>query len=335
MGRRTKDAAPAGELARLADLRERFLEGGSGPDYWCDGSLVELYDRTFGERIRWKWAWVLAEAERRAPRLSAPGARRILDLGCGSAVATRAFLDRFPPRPGDSITLWDRSAAALEVATRLVQHEHGTLDVRASTSPPAAQPPADVVLVSHLLAELGRDARADVAARARTAGCVLVVEPGSRAASQAVVELREALLPTHEPLAPCPHGAPCPMRQRRDDWCHAFAPPAPEAFTEARWRAFSEAFGIDLRSLPVSYLVLEQRPVPERGGGLARLLGRAKVEKGRARLDLCTRSGLERPDLLQRTDRSFFKRLSSGRPFNPLLELECRDGRIASLRTVD
>ena len=54
---------------RLTELRQRFLEGGALDDYWKDEHLVDLYDRTFGARISWKWIEVL---DRVADRLPAP-----------------------------------------------------------------------------------------------------------------------------------------------------------------------------------------------------------------------------------------------------------------------
>ena len=50
----------------LERLRAAFLDGTAGAqDYWRTESDLESYDQTFGQRIRWKWDYVLNELKRR------------------------------------------------------------------------------------------------------------------------------------------------------------------------------------------------------------------------------------------------------------------------------
>jgi ribosomal protein RSM22 (predicted rRNA methylase) len=173
-----------------------------------------------------------------------------------------------------------------------------------------------------------------------SAKAIVWVEPGTPALARRLVEVRETLRTRFRPIAPCPHDGVCGMLrpERVSDWCHLFATPAAEAFTSGHWRRFSDELGIDLRSLPTSYLVLvrdDAAPPPRPEGDLARPLGRAKLEKGRALLDLCRPEGIVRARLLERDDRAVAKRLASRKPFHPLLDVQLEGERLRALRSVD
>ena len=80
-------------------------------------------------------------------------------------------------------------------------------------------------------------------------------------------------------------------------WCHYFASPPTEVFTSRHWRRFSELAGVDLRSLPYSYLVLDKRPWNEIenesvSNQTVRILGHPRVYKAFALLLGCGESGL-------------------------------------------
>src|SRR6186713_2218329 len=77
----------------LERLRAAFLAGTAGAsDYWQSEADLASYDATFAQRIGWKWDYVLMELQRRG--WSPPGGE-LLDWGCGSGIASRAFLDLF------------------------------------------------------------------------------------------------------------------------------------------------------------------------------------------------------------------------------------------------
>lgn len=311
---------------RLAKLRDAYLEGAAGAnDYWEDERLVELYDRTFGARIGWKWDFVL---ERTLDLLPTPPTR-ITDLGCGSAIATRALLRHLPDPGPEQVLLVDRSDRATLVAERLIAGEHPDLGlgVQRATRPPASI--EGLALVSHVLTELTDDSLETWLASLATADAILFVEPGTRVGAACLVDVRERLLEGFAPLAPCTHTTPCPLRTADRDWCHQFAPPAPEAFTESHWRRFADTFSIDLRSLPLAHLLLVRRDLAAATDpGFSRLLGRPRIEKGRAFLDVCDEAGYRTLGLLQRTDKSLFKQLDRGKLRNPALRLEEAEGRI-------
>jgi SAM-dependent methyltransferase len=316
------------ELDLLRVLREGFLslEEGSGqgaPAYWGSHDELALYDQTFAQRIGWKWDAVLQELAARARR---PTGRSVLDWGCGSGIATRRFLAACPEV--ERLFLWDHSYVARAFAAERVQAEFPGLQVEVELP----EEPVDVLLVSHVLGELAEEGREPLLALAERAGASLWVEPGSRASSRALGAVRERLRATHDVLAPCPHQAPCGALARSDAWCHFFARPAPEAFTEGKWAEFARELGIDLRSLPYSFLALSRR------GALAvppsptvRLLGRPRLTRGRAELEICRAEGVAAVDFLQRTDKRLFKELedAAGRPW--IFDATVEDGRITAL----
>ncbi|HTG45981.1 MAG TPA: hypothetical protein VK633_15795, partial [Verrucomicrobiae bacterium] len=58
-----------------------------------------------------------------------------------------------------------------------------------------------------------------------------------------------------------------------------FAKPPSEIFIDGNWARFAKLTGVDLRSLPLSFLVLDKRPVPELPEGATRILGHPRVYK--------------------------------------------------------
>jgi hypothetical protein len=213
--------------------------------------------------------------------------------------------------------LLDRSAVARTYAAERLAE----IGVRARSDGRAPAGAIGTLIVSHVLSELDEKGLDELVALASRASRVLVVEPGSRSAATELVALRERLAVECDelvPVAPCPHTGACGLRAPNaapnEGWCHHFAPPAPEAFTSGFWRHFSKRLGIDLRDLPMSFLVLaraEATASAANDDGLvpARILGRPRVEKGRVRFELCWADGVIEADLLKRTDPVLFRGL--------------------------
>ncbi len=322
------------DLNALKDLRDRYLARSEGGEHspleqgWLGPRELALYDVTFGARIGWKWRAVMSEM---ALRAIAPPRGTLLDWGCGTGVASRAWIEAHGPE-GQRVLLWDASHAAQEFAAQRLRARWPALDVQVLHTAPTDVP--DVLLLSHVLSELedaAFDALVDFAAQARF---VTWVEPGSHAIARRLGGARERLRAMElVPLAPCPHTGACgvlaPGHER--DWCHHMAPPAPEAFTTRLWNQVARELGIDLRSLPYSFLVMgrdPQAPVPP---GLARILGRPRLEKGRALVDVCRAEGLSTLRLLERTDKRLFRTLDRAPDTARLFHIEESDGRIETI----
>ena len=67
--------------------------------------------------------------------------------------------------------------------------------------------------------------------------------------------------------------------------------------------------GIDLRSLPLSFLVLDKRTVPVLPPGAARIIGHPRVYKAHALLLGCDETGVREHRLTQRALPDEFRRL--------------------------
>ena len=289
----------------LERLRARFLdESGGVSDYWSQESDLDSYDLTFAQRIAWKWMHVLDELALLGWR---PPPIGVLDWGCGSGIAGRIFSDRFAKETFPTVTVWDRSPLAIRFAERRFSERFP--GIRVETGIPDSKP--FTLLLSHVLTELDEDQMAQLKTLCSRAAAVVCVEPGTYSSSRRLIQLRESLRADFQVVAPCCHQDACPMMEERHapHWCHHFAWPPPEVFTDSGWARFATFMGIDLRSLPVSFLVLDRRPNEERLMGLTRLIGRARVYKPHALILGCDKQGLMEPRVSKRHHPDFFKRL--------------------------
>jgi ribosomal protein RSM22 (predicted rRNA methylase) len=332
----------------LERLRAAFLAGtAGGSDYWQGESDLASYDATFAQRIGWKWDYVLAELQRRdwSP---APGA--LLDWGCGSGIAHRAFLDHFGAAAVSELRLWDRSPLAVRFAGRRAREKYPGLKLAAGIGAPISDPacfksqlqhagaetgaPQDqTLLISHVLTELQPaqvEALADFAA---SFASVLWVEPGTFEASLTLIAVRKRLRAKFNIIAPCTHQAQCGILAPGNEqhWCHHFASPPPEVFTDGNWTKFGELAGVDLRSLPLSFLVLDRRPAPALPTGVVRVIGRPRLHKPHALLLGCDESGVTEKQLTKRRSPEIFRQLKRG-DCDPLQLWRCEGGEIVEAR---
>lgn len=286
----TKGAFP--DLERLRRLRDLFLDATGNPRavaaYWQSDDDLEAYDRVFAARIGWKWDAALDDAIARG---FAPGQElRVVDFGCGTGIASRRFATRFGV---GTVQCVDHSARATAFAARRIQDEHP----RVTTSCEALRPddPApDVLLVSHVLDELSPAAETALLDLAARASHVVWVEPGSRVVSRRLSAHRDHLVAAggFSVVAPCPHQGPCSaLRADEGHWCHFFASPPVEVFTDGDWVRLGRELGIDLRALPYASLVLSRTPAPTRRAD-ARVLARPEVSGKEARVFVCDAEGL-------------------------------------------
>lgn len=320
------------DAAALERMRQAFLNGTAGSqDYWTSDHDLAAYDATFAQRIGWKWDFVLQDLQRRGWQ---PPQGELLDWGCGSGVAGRAFLDHFGAAAATQLRLWDRSALALEFAARRAREKYPDLRTVLVTAPPTSG--GTTLLLSHVLTELTPEQTEALVELAATAACVLWVEPGTYECSLALIAIRERLRASLNLIAPCPHQERCgilaPENERH--WCHHFARPPAEVFRDSDWARFAHSLQIDLRDLPVSYLVLDRRPAPPLPPQTARLLGHPRVYKPYAAVLGCDASGVREARLPQRTFPQEFKQFRKGR-HPSRCEWICAAGEIKSFRPLD
>lgn len=302
------------DWAALDRLRGTFLSATSAAGaYWQTWSDLASYDLTFAQRIAWKWDAVLGELRARG---WTPPAGPLLDWGCGSGVASRCVLRAFGAAAFSALHLHDRAALAMEFAAARAHAAFPTLAVQ--TGAPAGGR-GGLLVVSHVLNELSDPGREALLEALRRADAVLWLEPGTHADSRALGAMRERLRGEFSVIAPCTHAETCGLLATGNErhWCHNFATPPPGIMADSDWVRFAHRMGIDLRSLPYSYLVLERqglRTAGEKFAGWARLVGTPRVYKGFAKLLSCETGGVRDLTLQKRDAPELFKRLKDEAP---------------------
>ena len=299
------------ELAALAALRARFLDGSNaGGGYWKNEAVLALYDASFGERIGWKWDAVLGELNARGWH---PAAKRVVDWGCGSGIAGRRVLAAW--EGFESLTLTDVSQHAMRFAGARARQDFPAVRVRMK-----AEAEDDVagtlLLVSHVLNETDDAAAHRLIAAARRAEEIIWIEAGTHADSRRLISVREKLRAEFDIIAPCTHAARCGMLapENAAHWCHHFARVPSEASQDARWAQFGREFGIDMGTLPYSFLVLARRGArADEMRGFSRIIGRPRDEKGHFDVLSCSEAGVEELVAQKRDVPEFARQLRKGR----------------------
>lgn len=298
----------------LDRLRTTFLAAQPGAgSYWTSISDVANYDFTFAQRIGWKWDAVLRELKLRG---WSPPAGAILDWGCGSGIASRRVISAFPPTSEATLYLADQSAVAVQFAAQTAQESFPQLKV--SAGPPPER--IGTLVISHVLNELDEAGGRALRAVIDRADAILWVEPGTYADSRSLIQMREALRGQFRTVAPCTHQDSCGMLVAHNErhWCHHFAEPPAGIMADSQWVRFAQRAGVDLRSLPYSFLVLERHGAragnaPADAGNWSRIIGEPRIYKGYARLLCCQSDGVRDLDLQKRDAPDLYKAMKSGR----------------------
>lgn len=302
------------DWAALRTLRERFLQfdprgaesANAQPDrtdYWSSVRELASYDLTFAERIGWKWDSVIAELKARNWR---PPAGAVLDWGCGTGVAGRRVVNAWPDLP-DKLKLWDRSVLARDFAAHRAQNAFPGLEVKQEEAD------SSLLVISHVLNELSDEELEHLFARIEKAQAVLWVEPGTADVSRKLITVRSRLLGQFRVIAPCTHGQACGMLAAGNErhWCHHFAKIPGSVHRDADWSRFSTSLGIDLGTLPFSFLVLDRRPEEEAGPEResSRVIGRPRGYKGFLKVLSCQSDGVRELVLQKRDAPQLFKEM--------------------------
>ena len=316
------------DWSALERMRAAFLQNTAGAaDYWQSESDLVSYDTTFAQRIGWKWDYVLEELKRRG---WSPPKGELFDWGCGTGIAGRAFLDQFGEKSVSALRLWDRSSLAVSYATLRARAKYPKLKTVAGSGSPSTN---DILLISHVLTELTPEQTQALADEAARAQCILWVEPGTYEASLTLIAVRERLRSQFNIVAPCTHQERCgilaPENERH--WCHHFASAPHEVFTESNWARFASVMGIDLRDLPLSFLVLDKRPAPVLPAAAGRVIGHPRIYKGHALLLVCDVSGVSERQLTKRHFPEEFKAWRKGKA-DVLCEWKCADGELQEIK---
>lgn len=302
------------EVKDLQRLRQLFLDAPTRQgleDYWQDESLLALYDATYARRIGWKWEAVLSELESRDWKIPT-NIRRWLDWGCGTGIASETWVRFAETALPDEIVFCDRSRKAMTFASQKLSLIVPECNLKTCPPEQATTGRDDLILISHVLTELSQVELDLLVKRISQAGVIVWVEPGTPFCSQRLVEVRSFLKDEFKIIGPCPHSNGCPLESRAGDWCHFFAPPPPEIFQDSFWANFAKEMNIDLRSLPVSFLVLQNKATADletiNSTPSKRLIARPRFLKGHAKAMFCNSTGmLTQEDLPQKKFKREFK----------------------------
>ena len=317
------------DWAALDRLRTRFLsESAAQGPYWKTRADLASYDFTYGARIGWKWDAVLDELDQRGWRPAPPEPSKVgessghvagragiqvLDWGCGTGVAGRRVVHWLGIDRVAVLRVWDYSPLAAGFAAEAAGDRFPNLRVEQVTPGfIAGDESVGVLVISHVLNELPA---AELQALRRLAGraeAILWVEPGTSETSRALIDVREQLRGRFRLIAPCTHQDACGLLTPENSrhWCHHFAPPPSGIFADSLWVKFGQRAGIDLRSLPYSFLVMESAATSAATEpGWARVIGAPRLYKGFAKVLSCEAGGVRELTAQKRDAPGLFKRL--------------------------
>jgi ribosomal protein RSM22 (predicted rRNA methylase) len=226
--------------------------------------------------------------------------KSLLDVGAGPGTASWAAAETFSSL--ERFTLLDINAALQTLALELGRNHPrlAAMTCRRDIHALDEAEPADLVIASYLIGEVGKAERRTFAERlwAKTRDTLLVVEPGTPAGYARVIELRAQLIADGAHVAaPCPHDGPCPLSA--PDWCH-FAQRLP------RLRAHIQLKGAELpfEDEKFSYVVLTREPPLKRS---PRVLAPPVVGKVEVSAKLCTANGVEVTKVARRDKAAYAK----------------------------
>jgi ribosomal protein RSM22 (predicted rRNA methylase) len=228
----------------------------------------------------------------------APGS--LLDVGAGPGTASWAAAETFSSL--QKFMLLDINAALQALALELGRDHPrlATMTCRRDAHALDEAEPADLVIASYLIGEIGEADRRAFAERlwAKTRDTLLVVEPGTPAGYGRIIELRAQLIADGAHVAaPCPHDGPCPLSA--PDWCH-FVQRLP------RLRAHIQLKGAELpfEDEKFSYVVLTRKPAVR---GFSRVLASPVLSKVEVSAKLCTADGLKMAKVPRRDKAAYAK----------------------------
>ena len=211
----------------------------------------------------------------------------LLDVGAGPGTASWAAATAFASLR--SFTLLDANnalrALALDLArdsTRLGEMTYHQGEAGATL---AAAAPADLVVASYMIGEVGDAERSALAQQlwAKARDTLLIVEPGTPAGYARVIGLRQQLIASGAHVAaPCPHDGACPLAA--PDWCH-FTRRLPRLRAHMQLKAAELPFEDE----KFSYVALTRTPVARHP---ARVLAQPDLSKVEVTAKLCTADGL-------------------------------------------
>jgi ribosomal protein RSM22 (predicted rRNA methylase) len=230
----------------------------------------------------------------------APGS--LLDIGAGPGTAAFAAEQAFPSLADIRLVESNAEMRALGAAL-LAESERPALRTAsygALRGRDADIPAADLVTASYVAGEIAPAERAAFTRKlwAAMAQALVVIEPGTPAGYEHIIEMRSQLIAAGAHVAaPCPHDADCPLTA--PDWCH-FAQRLPRSRDHLQVKGVAVPFEDE----KFSYVALVRIPFRRID---ARLLSPPVITKGAVTAKLCTADGIAH-DIVARRDGATYRR---------------------------
>lgn len=225
----------------------------------------------------------------------------MLDVGAGPGTALWAARDCWPQL--QKATMIEASPAIRAVGTALARNSgFASLDWRAGDVVKQRPdfPGADLVTIAYVLDELAPDERADLLKRLWSAArqMLVVVEPGTPAGWQRIVDARAALIAEGAFIAaPCMHQSACPLAA--PDWCH-FS----RRVARSRIHRMTKDADVPWEDEKFIYLAAVRQPVAR---AKARVIAPVRAGSGKVSIKLCHDDGTADERLVTKRDGDFFR----------------------------
>ena len=225
---------------------------------------------------------------------------RLLDVGAGPGTVLWAAADCWPSLRAATLVegspvmrgYGERFAPALDVDVTWKAENFSAELTAAGTF--------DLVTLSFVLDELSPDERDRLVERLwrRTAGTLVIVEPGRPAGWERILRARTQLLEMAAHIvAPCPHAKACPVVA--PDWCH-FAQRLPRS----RVHRLAKGGDVPWEDEKYSYVAVSRAPgsLPD-----ARVIAPPQAGSGKVSLKLCQADGSAAQRLITRREGDAYK----------------------------
>jgi ribosomal protein RSM22 (predicted rRNA methylase) len=214
----------------------------------------------------------------------------VLDFGSGPGSALWAITDAIENIT--KLTAIEQDAELIGVGKQLAHSSTGIMhninwiigDIR---QPPTLEP-HDLIVASYVTNELSERERIQLAHTmwqlARHG--VLIIEPGTRAGSHAIGQLRQYFLSLGAFIAaPCTHTQTCPLSENTERWCHFRVRVA-----RSKQHRASKSATLGFEDEPYSFIYLTKKPQPTPA---MRIVSQPRVHKGAVDLLACHADGIQ------------------------------------------
>jgi ribosomal protein RSM22 (predicted rRNA methylase) len=293
------DRAPRTELVEAATALSRRYRGELPAPYVTDDSAVLAY---LAARLPATYAASRASLAAIAQLRPDFSPATMLDVGAGPGTALWAATDCWPGLNDalliEANTIFRACGERLSAEMRDLHTAWRTVDATTETIDSA---PRDLVTVAYVLGELVPEARRRLVQQVwqLTADVFVIIEPGTPAGWQRVMDARDVLITNGAHLiAPCPHARACPLQP--PDWCH-FA----QRVARSRWHRAAKDAALAWEDEKFSYLAVSRRRAAT---PMSRVIARPRKGSGRVTLKLCQHDGSAGQALFSRRDGARYKR---------------------------